>query len=289
MKNKLEYILFLSFSITFRILGLNLSRKFSYVIALIFYYFIPIRKTTVIENLTNAFPEFDRKKIRRIALKNYISFAITFAEILSIPWMSRTKMEQQVNCINKEIIKDKYDEQKGVMLLSAHFGNWEYVAASVSLQLNIPFSIVIKPQRNPFVTRWMNKARTKWNNRIVPLGISIRQIYQALKDKQIVAMVADQRGPENSTKVNFFGRSISVHTGPAVLALRVGAPLLYGICVRQKDYSYRTEMFLIPVDDVGGNQEEKIRVISQRHMTHLESYIRKYPEQWLWMHKRWKH
>jgi KDO2-lipid IV(A) lauroyltransferase len=289
MKNKLEYILFISFSMFYKILGLNYSRKFSYLIAVIFYYLIPIRKRTVIENLTNAFPEFDKKKIGQIAFNNYKSFAITLAEILSIPWMDRIDIENQVNCVNKGIIKKKYDEQNGVILLSAHFGNWEFVAASVAAQLNIPFSVVIKPQRNPFVTKWMNKARTKWNNRIVPLGISIRHIYQSLKDKQIVAMVADQRGSEDSIKVIFFGRTVSVHTGPAVLALKTGAPILYGVCVRQTDYTYKTEMFEIDVNDFTGTQEEKIRDISQRHMAHLESYIRKYPEQWLWMHKRWKH
>ncbi len=289
MKNKLEYILFLSFSILFKFLGLHLSRKFSFVIAVIFYYLIPIRKSTVIENLTNAFPEYDREKIREIAFKNYKSFAITLAEILSIPWMSRDDIEQQVNCLNKSLIIEKYNENKGVILLSAHFGNWEYVAASVAAQLNIPFSVVVKPQRNPYVTNWMNRARTKWNNKIVPLGLSIRQTYQTLKEKQVVAMVADQRGPEESIRINFFGRNISVHTGPAVLALKTGAPILYGVCVRCGDFSYKTEIVEINVDDVEGTMEEKVREISQRHMTHLETFIRQFPEQWLWMHKRWKH
>ena len=289
MKNKLEYIVFLSFSIFYNILGLNLSRKFSYLIAILFYYLIPIRKSTVIENLSNAFPEYDKKRIRQIAFNSYRSFAITLAEILSIPWMSRVDIEKQVNCVNKKLITDKYKENKGVILLSAHFGNWEYVAASVAAQLNIPFSVVVKPQRNPYVTKWMNKARTRWNNQIVPLGLSIRQTYQTLKEKQVVAMVADQRGPEESIKVKFFGRKISVHTGPAVLALKTGAPILYGVCVRGEDYYYKTEIVEIAAGDVKGTQEEKIREISQRHMAHLESYIRQYPEQWLWMHKRWKH
>ncbi|MGD8307383.1 MAG: lysophospholipid acyltransferase family protein [Ignavibacteria bacterium] len=289
MKNKLEYILFLSFSILFKILGLRLSRKFSFVIAVIFYYLIPIRKSTVIENLTNAFPEYDRKRIREIAFKNYESFAITLTEILSIPWMSRDDIEKQVNCLNKNLIIEKYNENKGVILLSAHFGNWEYVATSVAAQLNIPFSVVVKPQRNPYVTNWMNRARTKWNNKIVPLGLSIRQTYQTLKEKQVVAMVADQRGPEESIRINFFGRNISVHTGPAVLALKTGAPILYGVCVRCGDFSYKTEIVEIKLDDVEGTTEEKVKEISQRHMTHLETFIRQFPEQWLWMHKRWKH
>ncbi len=289
MKNIFEYILFLSFSKFFQLLGLNLSRKFSFLIAALFYYIIPIRKKTVLENLHNAFPDYNEKKIKSIAFGSYKSFAIALAEILYIPAMSREDIEKQVDCNNLELIREKYEENNGVILLSAHFGNWEFMATSLAAQLNIPISVVIKPQRNPYVTNWMNKARTKWNNEIVPLGISIRQTYQTLKDKKVVAMVADQRGPEESIKINFFGRDLTVLTGPAVLALKTGAPVLYGISVRQDDYSYKSVMTEISKENLPESNEEKIKELSQRHMSYLEGFIRKYPEQWLWMHKRWKH
>jgi len=289
MKNIFEYILFLSFSKFFQLLGLNLSRKFSFLIAALFYYIIPIRKKTVLENLHNAFPDYDEKKIKNIAFGSYKSFAIALAEILYMPAMSKEDIKKQVDCNNMELIREKYEENNGVILLSAHFGNWEYMATSVAAQLNISLSVVIKPQRNPYVTNWMNKARTRWNNEIVPLGISIKQTYQTLKDKKIVAMVADQRGPEESIKINFFGKNLSVHTGPAALALKTGAPVLYGISVRQDDCSYKSVMTEISKENLPESNEEKIIELSQRHMTYLEGYIREYPEQWLWMHKRWKH
>jgi KDO2-lipid IV(A) lauroyltransferase len=289
MKNIVEYILFISFSKFFQLLGLNLSRKFSFLIAVLFYYIIPIRKRTVLDNLHTAFPDYNEKKIKGIAFGSYKSFALTLAEILYMPAMSKEDIIKQVVCANKDLIKKKYEENNGVILLSAHFGNWEYIATSVAAQINISFSVIIKPQRNPYVTNWMNKARTKWNNEIVPLGISIKQTYQTLKDKKIVAMVADQRGPEESIKINFFGSNLSVYTGPAVLSLKTGAPLLYGISVRQNDYSYKSVITEISKENLPESNEEKIKELSQRHMTYLEGYIREYPEQWLWMHKRWKH
>ena len=252
-------------------------------------YIIPIRKKTVLENLHNAFPDYDEKKVKNIAFGSYKSFAIALTEILYMPAMSKEDIKKQVDCNNMELIREKYEENNGVILLSAHFGNWEYMATSVAAQLNISLSVVIKPQRNPYVTKWMNNARTKWNNEIVRLGISIRQTYQTLKDKKIVAMVADQRGPEESIKINFFGRKLSVHTGPAALALKTGAPVLYGISVRQDDYSYKSVMTEISKENLPESNEDKIKELSQRHMAYLEGYIRKYPEQWLWMHKRWKH
>ena len=80
MKNRIEYFLFLLFSLAFGFLGLNTSRKLSGLLAVIFYYFIPIRKKTVLENLTNAFPEYDEKKIRSIAYNTYKSFLTAFIE-----------------------------------------------------------------------------------------------------------------------------------------------------------------------------------------------------------------
>ena len=289
MKNLLEYICFLFLSKLIMLWGINHSRKFSSVLAIFFFYIVPIRKFTTIENLKIAFPDLSDDKIKKIAYKSYKSFCTTLIEILHMPAMTHDEIKKQVNCKNSELIKNKYDEQKGVILLSAHFGNWEYVATSVAAQLNLPFSVVVKAQRNPYVTKWLNKMRVKWNNKIIPLGISIRQTYETLKNKNIVAMVADQRGSEEAVKVRFFGRDVSVHTGPAVLALKTGAPILYGIPVRKTDHFYETTMTEISTDDLPETYEDKIKEVSQRHMSYLETYIRKYPEQWLWMHKRWKH
>ncbi|MEJ2104978.1 MAG: lysophospholipid acyltransferase family protein [Ignavibacteriaceae bacterium] len=135
----------------------------------------------------------------------------------------------------------------------------------------------------------MNRFRTKFNNEIVPLGISIRKTYQTLKEKKIVAMVADQRGPREGERVDFFGREVSVYTGPAALAVKTGAPIIYGIPIRQKDFKYRTVLVEIPTNDLNVNDEDKIKEISQRHTAYLEKIIREYPEQWLWMHNRWKY
>ncbi|MGB5287516.1 MAG: lysophospholipid acyltransferase family protein [Ignavibacteriaceae bacterium] len=289
MKNKTEYIIFILFSGFFRLIGLNLSRKFSLLLAYFFYYIFPIRKNVVLKNLQIAYPENNISVVKKSALRIYKSFAITLVEILYLPYMSRQKIIDAVECINPELIIEKYKEGKGIILLSSHFGNWEFIAISVAMQIGIPFSVIVKPLRNPYVFEWMNKARTKFGNEIVPLGISIRKTYQTLKEKKIVAMVADQRGPREGVRVNFFGRVVSVYTGPAALALKTGSPIIFGVPVRQKNYKYRTVLVEISKTDLPENDEDKIKEISQRHTAYLEKIIRENPEQWLWMHDRWKY
>ena len=241
------------------------------------------------ENLTYSFPDFDKRKIRQVAFRCYKSIAITLVELLAIPWLKKDEMEKMVKCENPELIVNYYNQGKGVILLSAHFGNWEYIALSVSLQIGIPFCVVIKPQRNPYVTKWLEEARTKWINKVVQSGVSVRTVYKVLLDKNIVAMVADQRGPSDGPRLDFMGRPASFFAGPAVLALKTGAPMLYSIPVRQKDYTYKARVFEVSKDNLPESEEEKIKEITRRHKEYLESFIREYPEQWFWMHKRWKY
>ena len=289
MKNRIEYILFIFFSRCFKFFGLNLSRKFASILAFTFFYLIPIRKKVVLKNLHIAFPENDIVTNKKLAYKIYLSFAITLVEILYLPYMSKNNIALAVECSNPELIIEKYNEGKGVILLSSHFGNWEFIAISVAIQLQLPFSVIVKPLRNPLVFDWMNKSRTRFGNEVVQLGISIRKTYQTLKEKKIVAMVADQRGPAEGVKVNFFKKNVAVYTGPAVLAIKTGAPLICGIPIRDKNYKYKTTLVEISVDNLPENYDEKVIELSQRYISYLEKVIREIPEQWLWMHNRWKH
>ena len=289
MKNKFEYIIFILFSGFFRLIGLNLSRKFSLVLTFLFFYIVPLRKKVVLKNLQIAYPKDSLLNTKKLAFKIYKSFAITLVELLYLPYLKRQEIIDAVECVNPEVIIEKYNEGKGIILLSSHYGNWEFIAISVALQVKIPFSVIVKPLRNPYVYDWMNKARTKLGNEIVPLGISIRKTYQTLKEKKIVAMVADQRGPREGVRVNFFGREVSVYTGPAALALKTGSPIIFGIPVRQENYKYRTFLVEISRSDLPESDEDKIKEISQRHTSYLEKMIRENPEQWLWMHDRWKY
>lgn len=289
MKNKIEYIIFRFFSFCFSILGLNISRKIAPVIAFVFFQLIPIRKKVVIQNLKIAFPQNEPAFNRNLAFKIYLSFAITLVEIMCLSFLKKSELVEIVNCKNLELIVEKYEEGRGIILLSSHFGNWEFGAISVAIQTQLPFSVVVKPLRNKLVYEWMNKGRTKFGNEVVPLGISIRKTYQTLKEKKIVAMVADQRGPKEGVKVDFFGRKVAVYTGPAALALKTGAPIICGIPIRDKNFKYNMSLVEIPVNSLPESEEEKILEISQRYTSYLESVISEHPEQWLWMHKRWKY
>jgi len=289
MQNKIEYFLFISFSYFFKLLGLKFSRKFSILIAFLFYYIIPIRKKTVFENLRYAFPDFDTKTVKKISFENYKSFAKTFTEIMFLPFISRQMLINQVECENLEIVNNYHKKGVPVILLTAHFGNWEFMAASTGVQVRFPLYVVIKNQRNPYVTDWLKSSRTKFGNEVIPLGVQIRNVYEELKEKQIIVMAADQRGDENGLRVNMFNRKTAVFPGPASLALRTNSKLILSIPIRQKNNSYKIIFNELSLKNLPEDEESKKIEICQRYISYLENIIREHPEQWLWMHKRWKH
>ncbi|MCK9425277.1 MAG: lysophospholipid acyltransferase family protein [Ignavibacteriaceae bacterium] len=288
MKNKLEYFLFHSLSKFFCLLGIDHSRKFAFPLALLFYYFIPIRKKVVKKNLSLAFPNLSKEKISNTAFECFKSLAITLIELLCIPILKKSDIEKYFNWENISLLEKKYSENKGVILLISHSANWEYATLAISQKMGFPFGVIMKEQRNTLVSDWMVKYRSKWGNRMITLGISVRNFYKELLDKHIVLLAADQRASKESQRVLFFGRLSTCFSGPASLALKTGAPIIFALMKREKNLSYTIRFEEVSLENLPISEEEKLLEISQRHTIILEEAIRTAPEQWLWMHDRWK-
>ena len=183
----------------------------------------------------------------------------------------------------------KFNEGKGLIILSAHFGNWELIPPAIGVLLGLTGLTIVKPLRNPFVDKWMNNLRTRFGNEVIQLGKSLRKTYGSLKEKKMIGIAADQRGPEEGVKVKFFNTEVPVYSGPSVLSLKTGAPILSLLAVRQKDYKYKIMVKEIDISNLPENFDDSVIELTQRHTYHLENMIKKYPEQWFWMHKKWKH
>lgn len=259
------------------------------MLAFFFFYVVPIRKKTVLENLKIAFPDLTDRQLHKLAFKSYKSFALSLIEILCLPHLKETELLELVKCPDVEIIREKYAQNKGVILLTAHFGNWEMGAAMIGVRLNLPVYVVAKPQRNELVTDWLTNMRETFGNKVVMLGMSIRNVYKELYNKNIVGLVGDQRGPKEGDRVNFFGRPTAIYSGTATLAVKTGSPIVAAFIVRDEDNTYTAFIEDINLEDLPSDEKERISAVNQKYMDLLEKYIRQHPEQWLWMHKRWKY
>ncbi len=288
MQNKIEYILLKILSNLITKFPLNISRKIAKLIGSFFYYLIPIRKEVVIKNLKIAFPYLSDFDISRLTKKSYQNLFIILIEILYLPRFNEDILRRLVKIKNVELIEQALKRDKGLIFVSAHFGNWEILAIASALILKQKFTLVIKPLRNPIVDEFINSWRTKFGNEIIPLGISVKNVFKRLLQKNIIALLADQRASINSLEMDFFGRKTHVYEGPATLSIKTGAPLIFAIAIRQPDYSYHVELKEIKIDNKISDQEN-ITHMTAIYISYLEDYIRQYPEQWLWFHNRWKH
>jgi len=227
--------------------------------------------------------------IKKIAFDSYINFSTTLIEFFLIPYLSKQKITDLVKTDKIPLAIDLYNQGKGVFLLSGHFGNWEAAGLSLALQMNIPWYLIAKPQRNNYVTEYINKQREMFGNKVIMPGQSIRELFKIVEEKNFVAIVGDQRGPIDGMRVRFFNKDTSFFSGYASIAVRKMIPTLAALIVRNSDGSYSTALEVIRINNEIENLEERIKDYVQQFASFLEMKIREHPEQWFWMHKIWKY
>ncbi len=288
MKNLLEYIPFYIISKIVQLIGLDHISGLSKFIRYLFYNLLKIRRDVVNKNLKIAFPEKTAEEIQEISKACYLHFSRFLLEIMCIPKLSYDKMLQLVRCSEIDKLKAEYAKGGGLIFLTAHIGNWEFGAISVPAQMGTIMYPIVKPQRNPYVTKWLNDMREKHGNKVIPLGISIRRIYEVIKKGNLLGVVGDQRGPKEGNRVVLFGRNTAIYSGTAEIVAKTKTPLYILFAVRENE-AYRAYVEKINLDDLPQAQDEKVKLINQRYADLLEKYVRKYPDQWFWMHNIWKY
>lgn len=246
------------------------------------------RRAITLDNLKNAFPEKSDTELKTITKGVFQNLAISICEFLWFPNLTDERLRKLVKYNDLDIMTDRHKLGRGMIMLAGHFANWELIAFATAHAIKIPLNIIVKTQTNKKVDRVINRHRTKSGNRVVTMEQSVREILSTLNNGGIVAMIADQSAPKESVFVEFFGRAVATFQGPAIFALRTGAPLQMGVLIRQPDFTYEAIIEEIDYSDLKEYNEQNVIELTQRHTALLEKYIRKYPELWMWTHRRWK-
>lgn len=289
MRHRLEFILFQLFKWFVFILPLKSAQRLGAYLGSIGFKLFTHRREIALENLRAAFPEKSDRECVAIAKGAFKNYGITFTELLWFPNLNDETIRKLVNVKNIDLLHKKHSLGKGLVLLSGHFGNWELNALASAYLSKLSFTIVIQTQSNRLVDEVITKHRCLFGNKIIPMGIAVREIIRTLNGGGIIAIAPDQSGPMEGVFVDFFGRHVATHQGPAAFALRKGAPMVMGFMIRKADWTYDVVLEEIPSSDLVGDAEENILELTRRHTVLLERYIRAYPDHWLWMHRRWKH
>lgn len=243
---------------------------------------IGIRREVTADNLAHAFPELDEASRERILRDCYRELGRVAAEYPRIPNLVRRPDLAEVD--GEEHLRTLAARERGVILLTGHYGNFELLGAWLSRVRPVDF--VVKPMSNPAVERWISGLRRRAGIGQIPLGAGIRAVYAALEAGRWVAMLADQDAHERGEFVPFFDRLASTPRGPAEIAVRRNVPILMGFPERRPDGGRVLTLVppLWPRTDVA----DPVAELTARHVAMLEARVRLHPDHWLWLHRRWK-
>lgn len=251
---------------------------------------LPIRRRRVtFENLRAAFPEWSQDRLFEVARGAFRNYGTAIVEMLWEGHATEPQLREVLSLRNRDVFDAALARGKGVLLMSGHFASWELLLSSLILHLGTPVLAVAQTQRNHRVDAVVRRNRMRFGNTIVSMQSAAREVLRALPAGRPVLMLGDQSGSRESLYIEFFGRPAATHRGPALFALKTGAPVVMAFLLRQPDGGYIVEFEEVRHDDLRGSTERNVEELTKRHTNTLERYIRAYPDHWLWMHKRWKH
>jgi KDO2-lipid IV(A) lauroyltransferase len=286
IQHRIEYILLLWTRRIVWQMPLASVLKIADAVGTITFRVLKIRRRVAEENLRAAFPEKSAAEIEKIALGAYRHMSRTSFELVHSPVEKKEDVLRRVRFMNRELLDKALAAGKGAVLLTGHFGNWELFGSALA-HAGYPVSFVVKEQKNKWTDAVINRFRTACGAEVIPLGLAIRGVIRNLRANKFVALVADQDAGRRGVFVRFFGRPSSTAIGPAALALRTGAPILFGYAVREGTSRHVFYAEALPVP-AGLSEEETVRSVLQEYSDRLERRIRERPDHWFWMHKRWK-
>ncbi len=273
---------------SFKAIPLSLRKGMFIGLSKLFYHLVPRQRMIALYNLRRAFPEKSDEEITKIALGVYRNMAIVAAEFFDLPELTKEKLGKIVEVEGLENCEKALAKGRGMLLFGAHFGNWELEAVAVSLLVK-PAVVIYRLLDSPILETLVSRVRSATGNIPVPKENSMRSMLRTLKKNGIIGILIDQNTAwYEGVFVDYFDRPACTTSGIALLALHSGAPVLPAYLIRLPDGRYRLvlepEMVIINT----GSRDEDVIANTQLFTNVIEKTVRRYPEQWLWVHQRWK-
>ena len=285
----LEYCLVVAVTFPFALMPRRMALRAGECLGAALFLLWGSRRRIAIDNLNGAI-ERGALKIDgdpgRIILEHFKGLGRSLVEVLKIAYGFGGGIIRDVVIEGVDNYRRACEKGLGVIIVTGHCGNWELAAIAFGSRIQTA-NIVARPLDNPFVNRFVERYREGRGNRLIYKKGAIRNILSALKRKESVAILIDQYVIDSEAVITeFLGKRCHSMKAPAVLALKTGAPVI-PVFVRREGGVHHVE-FGEEILLEKGEGEETIRLNTARILGYVEDYIRKYPSQWLWIHRRWK-
>jgi len=289
MRRKLEYAAAWPFIKILGAMPRPLSRAFAIGISQVVYLLHFRLRQVGMRNLAMVFPEKSEAERARILRGVFASLGRQLAELCQFPKYTPDNIDEVVTYDGLENYERAYARRKGVLFLTAHFGGWELSAFAHSLHGHW-LHIVMRPMDNQYLDRLLQNYRTMHGNKTVAKDDFVRGLLAAMKAGETVGILMDTNmTPPQGIFVDFFGIPACTASGLARIALRTDAAVVPGFTIWDpalRKYRLRFDPALELIRS--GDLEADIAANTQLFTRVIEDYVRNYPDQWLWVHRRWK-
>lgn len=271
-----------------RLLPLERAGRVGARIGMLGYRPLGVRRGVAERQVAAAFPGLSPEESASITRASFEHLGRSTVEAALLSDAPREEVLDMIEAVdNWGALEHALGRGSGCILVTGHLGNWELGGAYLAAR-GVPIDVIVRPMNNPLFDRYLTETRSRTGVVLVRESEAVRRTPRALREGRCMVMLADQ-GVLGlaSTFVPFFGRPAKTPRGPAVFALRMKVPLVFGVALRQPSGRYRLSFEPITVEDTG-NRERDVEVIVRQYTKVLERWVRRAPEQYFWQHRRWK-
>jgi KDO2-lipid IV(A) lauroyltransferase len=287
MKHRLEFIAVRVLTLIVSFMPGVLVRFAGTLLGLLVYTFDGAHRRVAVDNVAAAFPARSPRERRRIVRGAFMHFGRLLFELLKFSTLSPDQLLARVEFEGEERVRAAYAHGKGVLFVTGHFGFWELQAMAHALRLP-PMAVMARALDNPQLNDLLEKMRTRTGNSVIYRQGTIRRAMRQLQAGQGVGVLIDQHIlGRDAVYVDFFDRPAATTSAVAALALRTGAKVVPLFALPLGGGRYRM-VYEHPVEAPAEGTEYPLKDFTQRCTDVLEMYVRRHPELWLWMHRRWR-
>ena len=288
-KDRCIYRIVAAFGWWCRSLPKRWALQIGYTIGLLYYYLVKKRREIALNNLQIAFgSDLTAAQYRQICKASFINVGKTCVEFLRFPKLNAENIWNQVTVEGRENLSTALEAGKGAIVFLAHFGNWELLSLVYGALIPDRAKAIAFPLKNDRLNTYLWRHREHLSLKLIPRNRAVRETLRALRNNEAIGFFADQNAGPEGVFVNFLGKPASAARGPAVLALKTGAPLIFSLSIRQPSDQHHVYISPAVHTEATGDFERDVERYTAQMLKQLETYIHKYPEQWLWLHNRWK-
>ena len=287
MRHRAEYALVAAARLGARLLPDRAVAALGTAVGLAFWAVDGAHRRLSVRQLQAAFPLRSDAECRAIARAMFGHFGRLLLAILKFSTLDREGIRRRVEFEGQERVEQALALGRGVLIFSGHFGFWELQGMAHPLALP-PMHVLARPLDNPMLHRLLEEARTSTGNGVIYRRGAVRRVMRALAANETVAIMIDQHiQSADAVYVEFFNRPAATTSALAALAIKTGAPVIPVFALPLPDGRYRM-IYEHPVPLPAPGAADPVRELTQRCTDVLEMYVRRYPELWLWMHRRWR-